>query len=150
VRTHGGAAATAGLAAPGLAAPGQTASQSTATQLAAPQLAATQLAASARACRVVVAVTSRASDRYTAVLTVVNTGASAVHGWTLRWRTPPGEQLTNGWNATVTSDGRGARASDAGLNRDLPPGGSTTIGFVAMPGSAVPPTDFALNGVSCR
>jgi hypothetical protein len=107
--------------------------------------------AAASGCRVGYTVASREPGRITAVLTVVNTGRTTVDGWTLRWTYPPGSQLTDGWNATVLGDGGQVEASDAGLNRVIRPGGSTTIGFNLMVHGPEPvPKRFTLNGVVCR
>jgi hypothetical protein len=147
VRSHAGSIAADQAFTPASAAAIGPASSSAAP---APRTAKPRPSAAGASCRVRSAVTSRSGDSYTTVLTITNTGSARVAGWTLRWPTPPGQQITNGWNATVTTDARGARASDAGLNRDLPVGGSTTIGFIAMSGTPASPTTFTLNGVRCR
>jgi hypothetical protein len=102
---------------------------------------------------------------YNATLTVKNTGQAHVDGWRLVFTLPQGQHLASGWNATFITGQRGSvRASDAGYNAKVPPGGSVQIGFQAqfgVPGSpGVPgapggsgslggPGRFALNGVAC-
>lgn len=112
--------------------------------------------APARGCRVKHSVTSRSGGRFTSVLTVVNTGAATVKGWTLRWDYPDqvpdsGLEVGQGWNATVAMEAPGVKATNTDLNRVIAPGGTTTIGFVGTTDGTVPvPADFTLNGVSCR
>ena len=111
-------------------------------------------------CTVRYGVTSRTADRFTAVIALGNTGPAPLQDWTLRWATPPGVQLSDGWNAQVGTDAAGALAHGAGTGVAVPSGGSTTIGFVgtlpagtARPGAADPTrplSEFTLNGVKCR
>jgi len=113
-------------------------------------------------CRVSYSVTSRGADRFTAVLTIVNTGASSVDSWTLRWAYPAAPRLANAWNAVVTTDAAGAMARNLDGGPALPSGGSTTIGFVGILATGTgtsaagadparpAPTGFSLNGVMCR
>jgi hypothetical protein len=108
------------------------------------------------------AITSRSARRFTAVLTVFNTGAAPMQGWALRWRYASAPRLSGGWNATVSTDAKGARATNVAADRIIPAGGSATIGFVgtfaagktALPGTTDPaqpaPSGFSLNGVTCR
>jgi endoglucanase len=159
-RSSGPAQAAPAKAAPAKAAPAKAAPAKAAPAKAAPAKAAPAKAAPAKAapaksagvsCRVSYAVTSRAPGRMTAVLTLVNVGRTTIDGWTLRWSYPAGTQVTNGWNATVLTDARGVQAMDAGLNRQLPAGGTTTIGFDVMTNGTDPaPSAFTLNGVVCR
>jgi len=112
-------------------------------------------------CQVRYTVGGRTSTRFTALLTLVNTGPTPLQDWTLRWKAAAGVRLSDGSNADVSVDQDGALASDVGSGRLIPSGGSTTIGFVgALPaksasgaGSADPAkplSAFSLNGVKCR
>lgn len=105
-------------------------------------------------CRVYHTVTSRSPERFTAVLTVVNTGRAPVRTWTLRWAYPGSgpssvPRLRDGWKATVTADGTGGQAIDIDPDAEIPAGGSVTIGFVGT-GPSADPVSFTLNGVTCR
>jgi len=107
-------------------------------------------------------VSSRAGNRFTGVLTLVNNAPSPLQDWTLRWRAADGVKLTDGWNAQVSVDASGAFARDVGTGRLVPSGGSTTVGFVGtLPAGSSrsgaggadptkPLTAFSLNGVKCR
>jgi cellulase/cellobiase CelA1 len=45
-------------------------------------------------------------------LTITNTGATAVDGWSLAFTLPAGQTITSGWNATYApSAGQGPRAT---------------------------------------
>jgi Cellulose binding domain len=109
-------------------------------------------------CKVRYSVTSRATDRFTAVVTVTNTGKQAMRGWSLRWSYPSAVQLEEGWNGDVSSDGGSAQIRDLVSGRAVEPGASTTIGFVGVFGTGKAGTDptkptnagFSLNGVKCR
>jgi hypothetical protein len=116
-------------------------------------------AAGVTSCRAQYEVTSKSVGRFTAVLTVTNTGSTPVNGWTLRWRYPganadtPAPRLGDGWNATVSSDASGTGTATSGEgSRVIPAGASTTIGFVGTSsgGALAEPTGFTLNGKACR
>jgi endoglucanase len=110
-------------------------------------------------CRAQYEVTSTSAGRFTAVVTVTNTGSKPVNGWTLRWNYPgasvntPAPRLGDGWNATVSSDASGGGIATSGEgSRLLPAGTSTTIGFVGTTSGSTPaaPAGFTLNGKACR
>jgi cellulase/cellobiase CelA1 len=90
------------------------------------------------------------SNGFTATVTVTNTGRTAVNGWTLQWTWPGNQQVTNGWNATVTQSGTQVSARNAAWNATIPPNASTSFGFqVSYSGTNSPPTAFTLNGAAC-
>jgi len=83
-------------------------------------------------------------------ITIANTGTSAVNGWSLRFTLAPGQTITSGWSASYSPSSGQVTATNAGYNADLPPGGSTTIGFQANHnGNSAGPTGFTLNGAAC-
>jgi len=112
--------------------------------------AGTQAGAPAQApCHVTYKVTQTAKQ-FTAVMVIVNTSAVKVKGWTLRWAFPADQKIIYGWNSVVTNGPAGAAATDAGLNRVIAPGASTTIGFSGTTQNWVPtPSGFSLNGAMC-
>lgn len=81
-------------------------------------------------------------------VTVRNTSAAAVNGWSLTWTVPGAQKVTQSWNATVTQSGSAARAVNAGWNAQIPASGSTGFGFIAD-GNQTGATGFALNGIVC-
>ncbi|MDR7275705.1 extracellular catalytic domain type 1 short-chain-length polyhydroxyalkanoate depolymerase [Catenuloplanes atrovinosus] len=86
----------------------------------------------------------------TASITITNTAATAINGWTLAFALPAGQTITSGWNATYSPAAGQVTAGNVAHNAALPPGASTSIGFQAThTGDAGRPAAFALNGASC-
>jgi lysophospholipase L1-like esterase len=87
---------------------------------------------------------------FTANLTVTNTGTSSVNGWTLTWRFPGDQKVTNAWNATLTQSGRSVSATNVSYNAAIAPGGNVQFGFQGTWASNdASPTAFTLNGAAC-
>ena len=100
-------------------------------------------------CRVVSAVNAWNSG-LTAEITVTNTGAAAVNGWSLTFTLPAGQTITSGWNATYAPASGQVTARNASYNGTLAPGASVSIGFQAgHTGNSAAPTSFSLNGAAC-
>jgi poly(hydroxyalkanoate) depolymerase family esterase len=90
------------------------------------------------------------SNGFTATVTVTNTGAAAINGWTLRWTWPGDQRVTNGWNATVSQSGADVSARNAAWNATIAAGQNVSFGFQATnSGSNTSPTRFLLNGAVC-
>jgi hypothetical protein len=69
---------------------------------------------------------------YQGEVTVTNTSASAVSGWTATVVPANGARLTQLWNGTLATAADGtATVRNAAWNGTLAPGASTTFGFVA-------------------
>ncbi|RIV41202.1 extracellular catalytic domain type 1 short-chain-length polyhydroxyalkanoate depolymerase [Micromonospora radicis] len=86
----------------------------------------------------------------TASVTITNTGATAVNGWSLAFTLPTGQRITGGWNATYSPTSGAVTARNVSYNAAIAPGGSVTIGFQAdHGGNAAAPTAFTLNAVPC-
>ncbi|WP_043714905.1 glycoside hydrolase family 48 protein [Kutzneria sp. 744] len=104
--------------------------------------------AAAVACTVVYT-TNDWSNGFTANVALTNNGP-ALTSWSLGWTFLDGQQIQQGWNATVTQSGAKVTANSLSYNGNLPTGASTSFGFNASKGSANrPPTDFAVNGTAC-
>jgi cellulase/cellobiase CelA1 len=102
------------------------------------------------ACAVRYAPTNPWNTGYTAEVTVTNTGATPVTGWTLAYPLPAGQQITGSWNATVTQNGSTVTARNLSYNATISPGASVTFGHqVSMSGSYAAPSGFTLNGTAC-
>ncbi|WNM39475.1 cellulose binding domain-containing protein [Micromonospora halotolerans] len=89
---------------------------------------------------------------YVATVDIVNTGPSAIDGWTLTWTWPTNwQQVSSGWSANWSQAGTRVTATSTADNRRLAAGGgSTSAGFVgAYSGPNVPPGAFRLNGTVC-
>ncbi|MDT0610888.1 GH12 family glycosyl hydrolase domain-containing protein [Streptomyces lancefieldiae] len=89
-------------------------------------------------------------DGFTANVTVTNTGATPVDGWQLAFALPPGQRITNAWNASVTPSTGTVTATGLGHNARIAPGGSLTFGFQGAYGGAfAEPDRFTLNNTAC-
>ncbi|KAB8139694.1 family 43 glycosylhydrolase [Chloroflexia bacterium SDU3-3] len=87
---------------------------------------------------------------FTAEVTVKNTSASAISGWSLAWAFGGNQQVTNAWNATVAQTGASVTASNMGYNASIPAGGSASFGFQgSYSGTNSVPASFSLNGTAC-
>jgi beta-xylosidase len=131
---------------------GQTPSATpTHTPTATPGSTTTPTPSSGNSCAVTYTVTNQWSDGFGANVTIANTGASTINGWTLTWTFPGGQTITQIWNASYTQSGNRVSATNLSYNETLAPGGNTTFGFNgAWNGTNAPPTTFTLNGTSCR
>ncbi|WP_420708539.1 glycoside hydrolase family 9 protein [Streptomyces sp. ERV7] len=107
-------------------------------------------APSAVSCAVAYRVDNAWGNGFTATVTVKNTGAAAISGWTLGWNFAGDQRISSAWNATVSQAGAAVTARDAGWNSALAPGASTSLGFQATySGTNAVPTRYTLNGVLC-
>ncbi|MFS8097519.1 cellulase family glycosylhydrolase [Lentzea alba] len=88
---------------------------------------------------------------FTASVTVTNTGAATINGWTLAFSYPAGQRVTlPGWGATLAQSGGQVTATNLDWNRALAPNASTGIGFNGTHNGANPaPASFTLNGNPC-
>jgi hypothetical protein len=65
-------------------------------------------------------------------MTITNTGATDIAGWTLQFRLHDGQQVGNGWNGEWAQDGREVTVSDVAFDHDVAAGDSVTLGFVGL------------------
>ena len=106
-------------------------------------------AAAAPDCQVDYAVPSQWQNGFTANVSVTNLG-DRVDGWRLTWTWPSGQQVTQAWNATVTSSGAQVTAANVGYNAVIEPNAKVSFGFNgSWSGTNTAPESFALNGVTC-
>ncbi|MEU6424458.1 cellulase family glycosylhydrolase [Microbispora sp. NPDC046973] len=106
-------------------------------------------AQAAAGCRVAYAVSAQWPGGFTADVSVTNLG-DPVDGWKLAWTFPSGQQVTQAWNATVTSSGAQVTAVNASYNAAVATNGTVSFGFNgSWSGSNTAPAAFTLNGVTC-
>jgi hypothetical protein len=91
---------------------------------------------------------------FTANLTLVNTGTTALAGWTLSFAFTAGQRLTApGWSANWTQAAGSSTVTATNLdwNGNLAPNASTSFGFNGtFNGTSNPaPTSFTVNGNTC-
>jgi endoglucanase len=123
-----------------------------ASALAALLVAGTVVAAGVQAaagCRVAYAVTAQWPGGFTANVTVTNLG-DQINGWSLVWTFPSGQQVTQAWNATISSAGAQATAVNASYNPVIATNATVNFGFNgSWSGANAVPAAFTLNGVAC-
>jgi hypothetical protein len=101
-------------------------------------------------CTVTLRRTSEWEQAFTATVTVTNRAATAVTGWTLRWRFRGEVRIRQVWNGRHTQNGRAVSVRDDGWNASIGSGGSVTFGFEATAAArGADPDRFTLNGVTC-
>lgn len=101
-------------------------------------------------CSVLYSIANDWGAGFTANVTILNTGSSAINGWNLAWNFPGNQTITNLWSGSHTQTGKAVTVSNLGYNASIPAGGSTSFGFNAnYSGSNALPTAFTLNGAAC-
>ncbi|WJK39019.1 lytic polysaccharide monooxygenase [Solwaraspora sp. WMMA2056] len=75
----------------------------------------------------------------------VTAGASELTGWTVGWTNPTGQQVTQAWNAALTSSGSSVTARNAAYNGALAAGASTSFGLIGS-ATATP----SASALTCR
>jgi poly(hydroxyalkanoate) depolymerase family esterase len=86
----------------------------------------------------------------TETVTITNTGATRVDGWSLVFTLPSGQSITSGWSATYAPASGQVTARNVGYNPGIAPGASISIGFQAThTGDTGEPASFTLNGARC-
>ncbi|OEJ26766.1 sugar hydrolase [Streptomyces agglomeratus] len=89
---------------------------------------------------------------YTGQYVVTNETGTAQSDWTLEFDLPAGTRIGSLWNAEYEADGRHVTVRPANWTRNLAPGASVTVGFVASAegrGTAGEPTGCLINEVKC-
>lgn len=111
-----------------------------------PRLGFTLPGPSAPSCRVGYAI-STYTGGFTANLTITNTKATTINGWSLQFPAYGNPSVTNAWGATATQTGNTVTLTNLGYDATIAPGSSVTIGFQ---GTNAPPARFTLNGSPCQ
>ncbi|KOX07995.1 glucanase [Micromonospora sp. NRRL B-16802] len=87
---------------------------------------------------------------FVATVTIQNSGATPIDGWTVTFGFPGDQQVTSGWNATIAQTGATVTARNVDWNRVIAPSGSASFGIQGRwSASNAPPTGFSLNGAPC-
>src|SRR3984957_20090463 len=103
-------------------------------------------------CAVHYVVSGSWSGGFQAGVTMTNSAAAAVNGWTLTWTWPnSGEAITQLWNGSYTSSGTSVSVTNASYNSTITGNGGTgTFGFLGSDTGQTPaPAAFYLNGHIC-
>ena len=71
-------------------------------------------------------------------------GTRSTAGWTVTWTFPDGQLISQLWNGRLTQNSAAVTVGNMDYNGALPPGSSTTFGFIASwTGANRSPTDVA-------
>ncbi|MET9629571.1 cellulose-binding domain-containing protein [Lentzea sp. NPDC006480] len=101
-------------------------------------------------CVVVYRVNSTWPGSFQAEVTVRNVSGALIDGWTLRWRFPDGQKVTQMWNATSSQSGSDVSVTNAGYTALIVADGSVSLGFNgSVNGANSVPSAFTLNGATC-
>jgi hypothetical protein len=101
------------------------------------------------ACTVAYTTTSQWAGGFVASVTIT-AGPSAIDGWTLKFRFPGDQRVTNTWNGVETQSGENVTITNESYNADIPAGGSTSLGFQGTwSTSDAAPTSFTVNSTAC-
>ena len=105
-------------------------------------------------CAVTYDVVSGWASGFVANISVTNTGAAPITGWTLAFRFPSSTESVSDstWNGTFTADGQNVVVTPVDGNAYLAPNGGNSVsaGFVGNQTGANPsPASFTLNGTVC-
>ncbi|MFC7534181.1 cellulose binding domain-containing protein [Actinoplanes sp. GCM10030250] len=102
------------------------------------------------ACRVSYENTAQWNRGFVASLTITNTGAVPVSGWTAGFSLAGDQRVTSAWNASYAQDGTAVTLRNVNWNASIAPGASRTVGFQGTWTAPAPaPTAFTLNGLPC-
>jgi lysophospholipase L1-like esterase len=83
------------------------------------------------ACAATYQIVSQWGGGFQGEITVRNTAAAAVTGWTAAFTFANGQQVSQSWNATLTQTGGAVTARNVSYNGSLAAGASTSFGFLA-------------------
>ncbi|MET8436650.1 cellulase family glycosylhydrolase [Streptomyces sp900116325] len=89
-------------------------------------------------------------DGFQGEITVRNTGATTINGWTLAFAFADGQTVTNMWGGSPTQNGGTVSVAPASYTSTITAGGTVTVGFTAAKGTTnTNPTAFTLTDTSC-
>jgi acetylxylan esterase len=95
------------------------------------------------ACTATYQVVNNWGTGFQATVTVRNSGASALNGWSVRLTLADGQAITNLWSAVNTGTSGAITVKNASYNGTLPGNGSTTFGYVANGSAAAAPSNVS-------
>ena len=84
---------------------------------------------------------------YQAQYTVANDGPGTISAWTVSFDLPTSNTISSSWDSVLTRSGQHLVFHNASWNGDLPPGASTSFGFVVV--GLTRPTNCTINGGPC-
>jgi endoglucanase len=110
----------------------------------------TSTPATSASCQVTYAIVNQWNNGFQAEVTIKNTGASAINGWTLAWSFANGQTIYQLWNGSYTQSGANVSVTNLSWNAGIPTNGTVNFGFLANRSSTnARPASFRLNGTNC-
>jgi len=102
-------------------------------------------------CHIGYTITNQWTPGFQVALSIDNTSATAINGWTLSWTFPNGQSVTQLWNGAETQSGSTVTVTNLNYNANIPVGGSyKDAGFTGTwSGTNGIPAAFTLNGATC-
>jgi len=85
---------------------------------------------------------------YQAQYTITNDGPGTLTTWTVAFDLPPGSAISSSWDSVRSGGTPHLSFRNANWNGELPPGGSTTFGFVVV--GLGRPARCTINGTPCN
>lgn len=83
-------------------------------------------------------------------ITIRNTGAAAIDGWTLGFAFADGQTISNMWGGTPRQTGGSVSVTPASYTSTIAPNGTVTVGFTGnRSGTNAAPDVFTLSGAAC-
>ena len=106
---------------------------------------------SSASCVVTYKVAGQWQSNFQGDVTIRNSGSSTINGWTLTWTFANGQTITQMWSGVWTQVGASMTVKNMPYNGTLPPGQSTSFGFLATWNNATnaAPVAFSVNGAAC-
>ena len=99
--------------------------------------------ASSGTCSGTYSVVNSRSGGFQGQVVVKNTGSGTLNGWSLGWKFPGSQTITDLWDGSYTQSGETVAVSNASFDGSLASGATATVGFTATGTSASP------SSVSC-
>ncbi|MEU7913576.1 cellulose binding domain-containing protein [Microbispora bryophytorum] len=82
-------------------------------------------------CGATYTITNQWGGGFQGEVTVRNTGAASISGWTVTWTFADGQRVTQAWGGKATQTGASVTVQNESWNGSLGAGASTTLGFIA-------------------
>jgi glycosyl hydrolase family 12/cellulose binding protein with CBM2 domain len=95
---------------------------------------------SSGACSGTYSVTNSWPGGFQGQVVVKNTGSGTLNDWSLGWKFPGSQAISNLWNGSYSQSGETVTVSNASYNGSLASGATATVGFTATGTSASPPS----------
>ncbi len=87
--------------------------------------------------------------QFQATVTITNTTAASLNGWTVQFSLPATGSVTNVFSGTLTRNGTVNTITPLAWDTVIGPGGQLFVGFYGSDSPYVPPSNFTLNGAPC-